>query len=230
MIPKIKIPYHPIVIPDNNKTIHIKPYTIEIEKYLVGLDNKEDLITQMNAIGELLKYCIVEDDFVLDDLSIGTIIWLFTKCYEISVKDTIDITLKHECIEGNNSINLSIKIKDIVYDGDFEPLLIDVDTEEGKYYLEFRCIRYKNIAYLKDESSNIELVASCLERMYDESGNNEVELTLEDKVTIVSSLPISIIQKIGDKIQDIRKPRYEVDYTCPHCGKHIKETLTDFFI
>ena len=151
---------------------------------------------------------------------------------DIPVNEDSEIIMKEldKMSSINNGINLSIKIKDIVYEGDFEPLLIDVDTEEGKYYLEFRCIRYKNIAYLKDESSNIELVASCLERMYDETGNNEVELTLEDKVTIISSLPISTIQKIGDKIQDIRKPKDDVDYTCPHCGKHIKETLTDFFI
>lgn len=229
MIPKIKIPYHPIVIPDTNKTVHIKPYTVEIEKYLVGLDNKEDMIVQINTIGELLKYCIVEEDFDLDELSIGTIIWLFTKCYEISVKDTIDINLIHECVD-DGTIKLSIKISDITYEGDFEPLLIDIDTEEGKYYLSFKGIRYKNIAYLKSESDNIALVASCLDRMYDESGNNEIELTIEDKMEIIKSLPISIIKKIGDKIQNIKKPEYKVDYVCPKCGKTIKETLTDFFI
>ena len=229
MIPKIKIPYHPIVIPDTNKTIHIKPYTIEIEKYLVGLENKDNLVTQINAIGELLKYCVVEEDFDLDELSIGTIIWLFTKCYEISVKDTIDVNLIHEC-DGDGTIKLSIKISEIKYEGDYKPLLVDVDTEEGKYYLEFKGIRYKNIAYLDEKMDNMTLVASCLDRMYDESGDNEIELSIDDKIEIIKSLPISIIQKIGEKIQNIKKPEYKVDYVCPKCGKNIKETLTDFFI
>lgn len=229
MIPKIKLPYYPVTIPDNNKTIHIKPYTIEIEKYLVQLDNKQNLSVQMNALGEILKYCIVED-IDIDSLSVGTVIWLYLKCYEISVKDCIEFDYNHQCDDKKtNNITMTIKISDIKYDCDNDPLLITIDTEDGKYYLEFNALKLRGIKDI-DDNDNMKVICSCLERMYDVSGNNEIELTEEDKVTIINSLSLSDIEKVGEKIQNIHKPYYIIDCECSECGKKIKERIEDFFI
>lgn len=233
MIPKIKLPYYPVKIPDNNKTIHIKPYTIEIEKYLVQLDDKSNITTQLNVIRELLKYCIVEDNIDLDNLQIGTIIWLYLQCYNISVKDSIDFTYTHLCDKKNKcDIEIHIPIKDIKFDGDFNNIRIPIETEEGIYYVEFSALKLKGLQYIdaEDENSSLQLLCSCIVRMYDESGNNEIELTEEDKIEIVNSLPMKELNKITEKIQNIQKPYYVLEYDCPKCGKHIKEKIEDFFI
>lgn len=231
MIPKIKLPYYEIKIPDNNDIIHIKPYTIEIEKYLIGL-NKENigLFEQLNICKEILKYCIVEE-YDIDNLSIGTVLWLFLKCYEISVKDVIEFQNIHKCNENEEGkVQVSIRIKDIQYDYNDSVIRLPIDTEEGKYYLEYGGLKLKSVEYLKDENDSLNLLASCLNRMYDESGNNEIELTMEDKIELTKALSLSDITKVGELVNQMPKPYYNLEYDCPNCGQHIKEKLEDFFI
>lgn len=236
MIPKIKIPYHPIVIPEDGKTIHIKPYTIEFEKYLIEIENKQDLYTQIQIIGELLKYCIVEEDYNINELSIGTMLWIFIKCYEISVNDTMEFSYVHKCDKDNEQrIDMKIKTKDIQYNPDFTPLDIEIETEEGPYIVRFSHIKYKHLEALKSSNEGDDLrgqklvVASC-DRMFDKTGNNEIELTEEDKEEIVKTLPLSKIELIGKRIANMPRPYIELEFDCPGCGKHIKEKLEDFFI
>lgn len=231
MLPKIKLPYYEVKIPDDNSIIHIKPYTIEIEKSLVGLDkDKMNIIEQTKVLKELLKFCIVED-YDVDNLSIGTIQWLFLKCYEISVSEKIEFKNIHKCDENRKgTVNVTLAIKDVKYDYQNNIVRIPIETEEGKYYLEYGCIKVKGIVYLDKEEDSLYLIASCLERMYDESGNNEVELTFEDKVEVTKNLPISELSKIGEVIQKIDRPYFDLEYTCPECGEVVKEKLVDFFI
>lgn len=231
MLPKIKLPYYEIKIPDDNSIIHIKPYTIEIEKSLVSLDKENmNIIEQTKIIKELLNFCIVED-YNLDNLSIGTIQWLFLKCYEISVSERIEFQNIHKCDDKKtDKVNITIYIKDIKYDYDKNTIRIPIDTEDGKYFLEYGNIKVKSLEYLNNEDDSLHLISSCLERMYDENGNNEIELTFEDKIEVTKTLPISELSKIGDFIQKINRPYFNLEYDCPTCGKHIKEKLVDFFI
>lgn len=231
MIPKIKLPYYQITLPDNNDKIHIKPYTIEIEKYLIGMDKENmDLTEQLQVTKEILKYCIVED-YNIEELSIGTILWLFLKCYEISVKDCIEFTNVHKCQNGDKgTVKVTIYIKDIKYDYDNRIVRIPVDTEDGKYYLEYGGLKLKSLSYLKNKEDSLGLLASCLNRMYDETGNNEIELTMEDKIELTKSLSIADITKVGEIINNISRPYFDLEYDCPTCGEHIKEKLEDFFI
>jgi hypothetical protein len=236
MIPKIKIPYHPVVIPDNGQTIHIKPYTIEFEKFMLDIENKQDLYTQIQIIGEMLKFCIVEEDFDINELSIGTMLWVFTKCYEISVNDMMEFSYIHHCDEEHShQIDMKLKIKDIQYNPDFTPLDIKIETEDGPYIVRFSHLKYKHLEALKPNAGNDDLrgqklvIASC-DRMFDETGNNEIELTEEDKEEIVKSLPLSKIDLIGNKISNMPRPYIDIEFDCPACGKHVKEKLEDFFI
>lgn len=234
MIPKIKLPYYPVKVPDLNKTINLRPYTIEVEKYLISLDDQSDVQTQINVLCELIKYCVIDMDFDINELQFGTIIWLFLKCYEISVKNTIDFSIRHKCDKKKEEdIKVSIPIKDIQYEYHNEKAVVPIDTEEGKYFIEFNSLRVKGMKYIKDDTdsdTDIKLIASCIDRMYDETGNNEVELTDEDKETLVKSVQISQLQDITPKILTVTRPRYTIKTTCPNCGKEIKETVEDFFI
>ena len=231
MIPKIKLPYYEIKLPDNGDIIHIKPYTIEIEKFLIGMDKENiELSEQLKITKEVLKFCIVED-YNVDELSIGTVLWLFLKCYEISVKNYIDFQNVHKCDNGEEGkVQVKIFVKDIKYDYNNEIVRIPIDTEEGKYFLEYGGLKLKSADFLKDENDSLNLIASCLNRMYDESGNNEIELTMEDKVELTKSLSLADVSKIGEVINKISRPYFDLEYTCPNCGKHIKERLEDFFI
>lgn len=231
MIPKIKLPYYEVKIPDNNDVIHIKPYTIEIEKSLISLDKKDMPISeQLKVLKEILKFCIVED-YNVDELSIGTVQWLFLKCYEISVGNSIEFNNTHKCDETKKgTVKVTIYIKDIKYDYKNEIVRIPIDTEEGKYFLEYGGLKLKSVEYLNDEGDSLNLIASCLNRMYDETGNNEVELTMEDKIELTKNLSLSDISKVGEIIKNISKPYFDLEYDCPTCGEHIKERLEDFFI
>lgn len=231
MIPKIKLPYCEVKIPDNGDIIHIKPYTIEIEKYLISLDKENvELSEQLKITKEVLKFCIVED-YNVDELSIGTVLWLFLKCYEISVKNYIDFQNIHKCDNGEEGkVQVKIFVKDIKYDYNNEIVRIPIDTEEGKYFLEYGGLKLKSADFLKDENDSLNLISSCLNRMYDESGNNEIELTMEDKIELTKSLSLADVSKIGEVINKISRPYFDLEYTCPNCGKHIKERLEDFFI
>lgn len=231
MIPKIKLPYYEVKIPDNGDVIHIKPYTIEIEKYLISLDKENiELSEQLKITKEVLKFCIVED-YNVDELSIGTVLWLFLKCYEISVKNCIEFQYVHKCDNGEEGkVQVKINIRDIKYDYNDEIVRIPIDTEEGKYFLEYSGLKLKSSDFLKDENDSLNLIASCLNRMYDESGNNEIELTMEDKVELTKSLSLADITKVGELINKISRPYFDLEYTCPNCGKLIKERLEDFFI
>lgn len=231
MIPKIKLPYYEVKIPDNNDIIHIKPYTIEIEKFLIGLDKENiELAEQLKICKEVLKFCIVED-YNIDELSMGTILWLFLKCYEVSVKNCIEFQNIHKCNENEEGkIQVKIFIKDIKYDFDNSVVRIPVETEEGKYFLEYGGLKLKSADFLKDENDSLNLLASCLNRMYDETGNNEIELTTEDKIELTKSLSLADITKIGELVNKLPRPYFDLEYDCPTCGKHIKERLEDFFI
>jgi hypothetical protein len=231
MIPKIKLPYYEIKLPDNGDIIHIKPYTIEIEKFLIGMDKENiELSEQLKICREVLKFCIVED-YNIDELSMGTILWLFLKCYEVSVKNCIDFQNIHKCNEKEEGkVTVKIFIKDIKYECNNEVVRIPVETEEGKYFLEYGGLKLKSADFLKDENDSLNLIASCLNRMYDETGNNEIELTMEDKVELTKSLSLADITKIGELVNKLPRPYFDLEYDCPTCGKHIKERLEDFFI
>lgn len=231
MIPKIKLPYYEVKIPDNSDIIHIKPYTIEIEKFLIGLDKENiELSEQLKICKEVLNFCIVED-YNIDELSMGTILWLFLKCYEVSVKNCIEFQNIHKCNENEEGkVQVKIFIKDIKYDFDNSVVRIPVETEEGKYFLEYGGLKLKSANFLKDENDSLNLLASCLNRMYDESGNNEIELTMEDKIELTKSLSLADITKIGELVNKLPRPYFDLEYDCPTCGKHIKERLEDFFI
>lgn len=231
MIPKIKLPYYEVKIPDNNDIIHIKPYTIEIEKYLISIDKENiTLGEQLKICREILKFCIVEE-YDVDELSIGTILWLFLKCYEISVKNCIEFTNIHKCNEKDKGeVNVTIYIKDIKYDFNDKVVRIPIETEEGKFFIEYGGLKLKSADYLRDENDSLNLLASCLNRMYDENGNNEIELTMDDKVELTKSLSLADISKVGDVVNNMSRPYFDLEYNCPKCGQHIKERLEDFFI
>ena len=230
MIPKIKLPYYEVKIPDTNDIIHIKPYTIEVEKYIIGLDKENvDLSQQLKICREVLKFCIVED-YNIDELSMGTILWLFLKCYEISVRDYIEFYNIHKCDNGEEGkIQVKIFIKDIKYDYDNSIVRIPVETEEGKYYLEYGSLKLKSADYLKNEDDSLNLLSSCLNRMYDETGNNEIDLTMEDKVELTKSLSLADITKVGELIDKIQKPYFDLEYDYNSINKeynHNTQTLT----
>ena len=170
-------------------------------------------------------------DYNIDELSMGTILWLFLKCYEVSVKNCIEFQNIHKCNENEEGkVQVKIFIKDIKYDFDNSVVRIPVETEEGKYFLEYGGLKLKSANFLKDENDSLNLLASCLNRMYDESGNNEIELTMEDKIELTKSLSLADITKIGELVNKLPRPYFDLEYDCPTCGKHIKERLEDFFI
>lgn len=229
MIPKIKLPYFPVKIPSTGKIITIKPFTVEIEKFLLGLDDNKDLKIQYTAMENVLKFCINEE-INLSDLCPGDIQYIYLQCYKISINDKIKFTFTcpNSTVENKcESIIIDIPIDKIEMSNQYKNDRILIDTEEGEYYLELKHITIKD-AFI--ENDNILLLSKYIYRMYDKDGNNEQILSEEDKCELIKNLNMKQLEKLSEFINLMPRPSYTIKLECPTCHHIFEETIYDFFI
>lgn len=228
MIPKIKLPYYPINIPSTGKQITIKPFTVEIEKFLLGLDNSKDIKVQFEAMKGILDFCINED-IDISKLTPSDIQYIYLQCYKISINDKIQFNFKCPNADKNNcpSETINIPINKIEMSGEYKTGKILVDTEDGEYYLELKHI---NLDAALIDNDNLLLLSQYLHRMYDKDGNNEYILNNDDKYKLIKDLNMKQLKELSEFIDSVPKPSYKLKYKCSNCGYEFEETITDFFI
>lgn len=228
MLPKIVLPKKGIFIPSLNREVLFSPFTVAIEKAVLSIDESSSVYVQMSTILDIIKVCCQESNINFENMNINELSFIFVHLRKISVSSLI--TLHHTCNCGRTKI-VDINIDDIKYDAELQkPKIFEVETSDGKYKIEIgypTCKDYVDINYNTNEA-DMQYIARHIRRYYAIDGNNEIELTSEDKEALLAQLPPAQAKKIVEYASNAPVPYYNVEVQC-ECGEIYKEKIINFF-
>lgn len=232
MIPQIILPERRFKMTDG-KWLTALPYRIADEKALLSIQ-PNDVIGSISILSNLCSRCIKED-INIDSLHFGELMWIYLNVYAISVSTTINFVVGHKRKDKNGkeidcSVPVSIKIDDIKFEEFQNELIIPVETTEGKYNILMQQPTIADYKTLSGNMSEDDLTLVYIKSMYDESGNNYIELTHDDKVELMNMLDAKRGQELVEFAKQMSRPYYDAKVKCPICGYEYSERIYDFFI
>lgn len=229
MIPRIVLPKKAIFVPSFNREVIFSPFTIGTEKAILTLDEKHTTVyEQISMILDIVKSCCQEPDIKFDNLGLNELTYIFIHLRKISISSVISIKIPCECGKQHQ---LDINIDDIKFDAEkLKSKVFEVDTDNGKYKIEIGYPGYKDYSDIKydSETADFQYVSRHITKYYSVDGNDIIDLTSEDKESLLSQLPPAYAKKIADFASNAPVPYYEAEIQCD-CGKVVKETIKDFF-
>lgn len=228
-LPKITYPTCSISIPSITTPITFRVFTVVEEKLLLLSMESDDPSDKVKAVKQVITNCVVSGDINVDKLASFELEYIFLQLRAKSISDKIILSLKGiedaECAECKKPKKVSINIEDIK---------IDVTTPDDKIELTpeiFAKLKYPSadnamdmMVYRKtlDKNTLYKIIANCIEFIYDNESQYEIE-SREELREWIDTLPTYAISKITAFIESIPNIFYDVNITCPLCKK--KETL-----
>tara|TARA_Y100000034_G_scaffold19482_1_gene22003 strand:- start:414 stop:1109 length:696 start_codon:yes stop_codon:yes gene_type:complete len=229
VLPKVATPKYSLKLPSNGKTIKYRPFLVKEEKILLMAVESEDEKEISNAVKEIIKNCIDDDDVNIDDLAVFDVEYLFLNLRSKSVGESVK--LKIPCKNCENECNITINLSEVnVEQVEGHTNKIQLNDEIGiiMKYPNFGITEIDNIA-----NDPLRVVNFCVDQIYDSKSVYHAKDSTEEELTeFIESLNQEQFKKIQDFFETMPKIKKEVKYVCPKCekeGNMVIEKLQDFF-
>jgi len=232
-LPKIESPVYEAKLLSDNKKIKFRPFLVKEEKYLLIASESEDETQIANAIENLLKNCVLDEDVKVENLPFFDVEYLFLKIREKSLGETLDVSII--CPDTKKRFETQIDISNIKIEKSKNKYNeIKVNDEVGMImkYPTFKITQLANME--KNNTEKIfKVIRNCVEKIYDKENTYDPKDFSEEEVQeFIESLPQSVFENINKFYDNFPKMVYENDVVSPFTGKTIKirlENFSDFF-
>ena len=185
-----------------------------------------------SSVKQVVKNCTF-DKLNIETLSTVDLEYLFLNIRARSVGETASPNIK--CSKCNGTVPITVDLSEVTVNTTNIPdRKIQLTNSVGVVmrFPDYHLIEEAN-GETPDQTKSIEMVASCVERIYDEKNVYETkDFTKKEVIDFVESLTQSSFVKIVNFFQKIPKMEKEVSYKCPTCNNEGKITLSglqDFF-
>ena len=231
------------VLPGSGKVVKFKPLTTGQLKKLLVYEKETNIIKQEEAIDELIKSCVISDDFDIDDLYLQDRFFLLIEIRKKTKGETYEFTFKCPECESQiiNNLNLDdMPVKRLPEEFDNSITLTD---DIGVTLRHLKRSDFKEISQFLDTSkkrtetqinSGIQtgLFAAGIESVATPDGIEE-DLNIQSRIYLVENIPTYGYEKIKDWYEDNDfGVEMSVSVSCHNCG-YTEETdipMGDFFL
>lgn len=233
-LPKPKHPTYKMTLPSSGRTVSFRPYLVKEEKILLMAAEGDNEKQMLEATKTVLRNCILDEDFEIDDMTIFDMQYAFIQLRARSVGEKADLKVVCSECEHRNDYQLNfldINI-DIPEDLDFR---IPLDNNLG-VTMQFPTVKLlDNLAGmdLSNADDSIELLMACIKNIWDENTVYDPrDESQEERIAWVESLGRKDMEKMEEFTKKIPTLSEKIEFDCEECGKHnVREVggLTDFF-
>lgn len=235
-LPVNPTPVYNLTIPSTNKKVKFRPWLVKEEKSLLIAQQSEDPVVMTDTLKTVIKSCIL-DKVNIESLATFDIEYLFTQIRSKSVGEEVDLVFKcKHCDDpkARTKIKFDISKINVVFpEGHSKKIQLFNDVGVVMKYPSIASIQQLNVGQLNDIELIFNIVANCIDYIYDDKEIHYVkDITKEELDNFLSQLTTEQFAKLEKFFNTLPKMRQEVDYTCPICGAEnhvVLEGMTSFF-
>lgn len=225
-----------IELPISKITIKIRPFLITEQKVILQAITLEDQEVITEALNDVLKACILDDDIDINRLPYGDVEYLILRLRAISVNDILSLSYRckntHEGEVCNNNINFVLPIEKVEIVERFDDGIVDITD---KISLKIKEIDYGVLSTIKKgDDYERTCVKNSIEVIYDgDDVYKPSDFTDKELDEFLDSLSINDYTKVKDRCLLLRTVYYENEITCNKCNhteKLVFKGMQDFLV
>ena len=235
-IPLMVTPEFVTEIPSTKQQIKFRPFLVKEEKILFMALEGGDGNEIINAVRNVLKNCILNEEVDVGALSTFDIEYLFLQLRGKSVGEVIELNLKHtDNNECKHVTPYEVKIDDINVTfpaGVTDKVMINDSVGIKLNYPSLESFKLSEEYTQANMDSIISFIADHVEFVFDQD-NVYDQFTKKDVIEFIESLNSIQFQKITSFFNNTPVLKHEINWTCPSCGKEeniVLRGLQSFFI
>ena len=104
-LPKIDLPTYEVELPSTGKMLKFRPFLVKEQKILLMALEAGKEIDIITAIKQIIKNCVIEDDFSVDDLAPFDLEYFFINLRARSIGEKIALSFKCKNIVDEKECN-----------------------------------------------------------------------------------------------------------------------------
>lgn len=230
MLPKVDTPIYELELISTKKRIQFRPFLVKEQKLLMMAQESAgtDKNAVINVVKQIINNCVISE-IKIDDLPLFDIENIFLNLRARSISEVVDLNYRcmNEVEEGkkcNNVMKYDLNLLDIKPKISKEhDTRIEINEQLGMMMRYPKLNMFGEIDYT-DENQILELIISCIDSIYDaETVYHTKDVSREEIVEFVDSLPTKIIDKIKKFFDTMPKISTDLNFDCNKCGH--KETI-----
>lgn len=236
-LPLNSTPVYTLTVPSTEKQVKYRPFLIKEEKSLLIAQQSEDPMVMVDSLKEVIRSCIKEKDFNVDDLATFDLEYIFTQIRAKSVGEIVELMLRCDtCTDEKAVAKVNIDLTSVsVNKSEEHKNKISLYDDVGIQLKYPTMDVIKKLENLKqtDIESVFAIVVDCIDFIFT---SNEVfhakEQTREELIEFLNNLTSDQFMNIQKFFETMPKLTKEINYNCPVCGKahhKILEGLNSFF-
>jgi len=246
-LPQIVTPEYEVKILSKDKPIKYRPFLVREQKIMMMAVEAKDIQSTVTAVKQIIKNCVLEKNFNVDDLplvdietlfinlrarSMGEILNTYFKCTNMISEDQHVMMTPKQCgmiIEVPVNLLTDVKLSN-------EPLPNKIMlTQDVGVLMKYPSLELVNkLLESNNETMIFTLVSSCIDKIFDkDSVYKAKDATQEEMNSFVENLPTESFKLLDEFIDKIPKSKVEMEKKCSKCGfqhKFVLEGLGDFFL
>ncbi len=223
-LPKINSPIYETKLISSDKVIKFRPFLVKEQKLFLMAAESDDAKDITNAIKQVLRNCILNDDVDIDTLPVFDLEFLFL---QLRMKSVGEISkLKYKC---NNKIS-DDKVCGAVVEidvnlTDIKPIIpkehsnkIELSNSLGVVmkYPNFSILSKLNI---ETELDMFKIIVSCIDYIYDkDTVYYAKDYSITELSDFVDNMSQEDLEKIKEFFSTMPKIEKDIEFKCKKCG------------
>ncbi len=230
-LPEIVTPTYTLTVPSTKKKLKYRPFLVKEQKTLIIALEQQDSEQTLEAIKTVLNNCIITKNFVLDDMALFDIEYIFLQVRARSISEEIEMQVT--CPDdGETEIKVSFLVDDVKVHFPKGHTNIIKLTDELTVEMRYPDMEYfAAITFSKKQVDPYELVGKCIKRVYvgeEPTGDFTVEEARE-WIESLTNAQFALIQEFFNTmptlkhVLKVKNPKTQVE------NEIVIEGLADFF-
>lgn len=238
-LPLNNTPVYSLVVPSLKKTVKYRPFLVKDQKALMLAQQSEDQKVMVDTLKTVIASCVT-DPLDIDSLAMFDLEYIFTQLRAKSVGESVELIMS--CDEDHGEQNKLAKVKVSV---DLSQIQVESKDDHSKKLSLWGDVgvvmKYPSVDIIKkfqnvsesDTDSVFNIISQSIEYIYD---GGEVyhskDQTKEEMLEFLNNLTTDQFSKIQKFFETMPKLTYDINYSCPVCGKahHVRlEGMDSFF-
>jgi len=231
-LPKIDKPIFTMMYPSQKREIKFRPFLVKEEKILLiaqqgGVD--KDIV---QAIKQILKNCVLDEKFNVDDLTTFDLEYMFLKLRSKSVSNVVSLSYQDVDDEKIYDFDVNLDEIELTFTEDHNNK-IAINDEVGII------MKWPSVNVVNDtpeEATEIDitdhLIRNCIDKIYDAETVYDVKEYSEDEIVdFIDNLDVNTYEKIGKFFESLPKLKHTLKYTNSNGTERVIELqgIRDFF-
>ena len=220
-LPVVNASRYSTILPSTGQEIEYRPYLVKEEKIMMVALESKDQKAIMRAMKDVAQACVFTD-INIDSLTSFDLEWIFLKLRTKSVGENTRVKLKCEEEGCNKSSEVDVNLDDISLSEINDNKVIQLTDDIGVV------MRYPQIGMLEEHDEEtiktpdgaFEMIADCLETIYDEDNVYQViDESRESVKGFIDNLNSGQFGMIVDWLKDIPSLQKDIKWNCVACNK-----------